>query len=116
MSHRSDAPNFSELRMTRWHRGLKEHRKNGETDYQGNPPEVEALEELTDLNNYLQLMSKGWTNAVLKQREGHVMQIVVDTRRAYDVIAQWALTDGIDMGSLWGDEDANTNEERGGTK
>ncbi len=100
-THRSDSPPFSELRMTRWHRGLREHRKNGETEYQGNPPEVEALEELTDLINYLQLMSKGWTNKQLKQREGRVMEIVISVHTMYKDVAGWALTDSVDMSSLW---------------
>ena len=54
--------------MTRWQRGLKEHRPNGETSYQGNPPEVEALEELTDLVNYLMLMEERWSGNKFEQR------------------------------------------------
>ncbi len=97
---RSDSPDLSTLRNVRWRRGLAEHRKNGETEYVGSPPEVEALEELADTINYLTLMQGKWGNAKLKKRATETDQMVFDIKRHYDLIASWAEQDGVDMSSL----------------
>ncbi len=101
---RSDSPDLSTLRMVRWRRGLAEHRTNGETEYVGAPPQVEALEELADTINYLMLMQQKWSGVKLESRAAEVDAMVIDIKAMYDTIARWAEVDGVDMGSLWPDE------------
>ncbi len=91
--------------MTRWNRGLAEHRPNGESEYVGAPPEVEALEELADLVNYLMLMSQHWTTERLSERNGAIVEMTIEIKSIYTEISNWALVDGVDMSSL--------HEERG---
>ena len=98
---RSDSPDLSTLRNVRWRRGLKEHRKNGETEYVGAPPEVEALEELADTINYLTLMQNKWGTTKLNKRAADTDQMVIDIQKSYNLVAQWAEADGGDMSSLW---------------
>ncbi len=95
-------PTLDQLCRTRWARGKAEHRKNGETEYVGAPPEQEALEELADLKNYLDLMSEKWSDGVAEARIGSTF---IRVRFLYGTILRWAIEDGVDLSGLDSSDD-----------